>query len=88
MNIHRKQVLTIMKNSFETMASVQQQGDWAVEITAKDLHDTVVLALMGKNPANGMKLGPRNKRVKEARTRLEWILECANRGRLPNDLPF
>lgn len=58
------------------------------EITAKDLHDTVMIALMGKNPANGMKLSPRDKRLKAARALLEWLLECANRGILPEDMPF
>jgi len=58
------------------------------EITAMDLRDTVMIALMGKNPANGMALKPRDKRIKEARTRLEWIIECANRGRVPADMPF
>lgn len=49
------------------------------EVTAKDLRDVVMLALMGKNPANGMKLKPRDKRIAAARTKLEEYLDKINR---------
>jgi len=39
-----------------------------------------MISLAGKNPENGMKLKPRDKRIKHARVRLEQILEWANDG--------
>lgn len=50
------------------------------EITAKDLKNVVMIALMGKNPENGMKLKPRDKRIREGRVVLEYYLEWINRG--------
>lgn len=40
-----------------------------------------MIALMGKNPENGMKLKPRDKRIREGRVKLEEYLEWINRGK-------
>lgn len=57
-------------------------------IDARFLYDIVKMALECRRPENNMKLNPRSAVVKGAKLMLEKIIQAANRGWIPEDMPF
>ena len=56
--------------------------------TLPDVWRAVQIGMCQRNPANGMKLKPRDRRIGAARSYLEALVESANRGLVPEGLPF
>lgn len=58
------------------------------EFTLGDIFRAVQVGICQRNPENGMKLKPRDRRIGAARAYLEALVESANRGVLPEGMPF
>ncbi len=58
------------------------------EFTFADIWRAVQVGVCQRNPANGMKLKPCDRRIGAARAYLEALVESANRGVLPEGMPF